>query len=133
MHHVIQGVHASWKTWKSWKCLGICSGIYHFQSFVLEISWNFFTTVHHFFSHYFCQSFQHPEKFGKFFTILEPWIFCALGPYLQYVNIWVFATSKGEKLLLVYHKMCLMRWFFLFDSFNIICWFSSSYVFLNWL
>ena len=52
------------------------------------------------------------KKFGKFFTILEPWIFCALGPYLQYVNIWVFATSKGEKLLLVYHKMCLMSWFF---------------------
>ena len=73
-----QGVHVCWKTWKSWKCPGIffcpgiCLGIYHFQSFVLEMSWNFFATVHHFFSYYFCQSSQHPEKSGKFFTILDP-------------------------------------------------------------
>ena len=111
-----QGVHASLKTWKSWKCPGICPGIYHFQSFVLEMSWNFFATVHHFLV-IISMSSQHPEKFGIFFTIPNPiWqfdlgFFVPLGPYLQYVNIWVFATSKGEKLLLVYHKMCFMSWF----------------------
>ena len=75
---ISQGVHVSWKTWKSWKCPGIflcpgiCPGIYHFQSFVLEISWKFFATVHQFFCHYFCQSSQHREIFGTFFTILDP-------------------------------------------------------------
>ena len=98
--------------------LGICPEIYHFQGFVLEMSWNFFATAHHFFSLYFCQSSQHPEKFGKIlyypwsYLIIWIWIFVPLGPYLQYVNMWVFATSKGEKLLLVYHKMCFMSWFF---------------------
>ena len=53
-------------------CPGICPGIYHFQSFVLEMSWKFFATVHLFFSHYICQSSQHREIFGKFFTILDP-------------------------------------------------------------
>ena len=95
-----------------------CPGIYHFQSFVLEMSWNFFATVHQFFSHYLCQRSQHPEKVWKIlyylwsYLIIWPWIFWPLGPYLQYVNISVFATSKGEKLLLVYHKMCLISWFF---------------------
>ena len=38
----------------SWNffCPGVSPGVYHFQSFVVEMLWTFFATVYHFFSHY---------------------------------------------------------------------------------
>ena len=47
--HVLENLEIREMSWNFF-CLGICRGIYYFQSFVLEMSWNFFVQFTNFFS-----------------------------------------------------------------------------------
>ena len=92
-----QGVHTSWKTWKSWKrpgiffCPGICPGIYYFQNFVLEISWNFFVQ----FTNFFSQSLFLYFAFSNF--ILYFLSLCILTTSHAIINFFSFSKNNVAK------------------------------------